>query len=92
MSLIPNALLTPHGAWHEPSTILFGFGKQTVREKRAGTAWLRKIGRILNMYPAHLAMQKVHGPDPLADDRRYRPPVMLSDRHIETTNARCVAE
>jgi hypothetical protein len=23
-----------------------------------------------------------------ADDRRYSPPVVLSDRHIETTNAR----
>ena len=33
-------------------------------------------------------LQKVHGPDPLADDRRYSPPVVLSDRHIETTNAR----
>jgi hypothetical protein len=33
-------------------------------------------------------LQKVHGPDPLADDRRYSPPVVLSDRPIEMTNAR----
>ena len=56
MSLIPHAVLTPHGAWHAPSTILFGFGKQTVREKRSRAAWRRKIRRILGMYPAHLAI------------------------------------
>ena len=56
MSLVPHAVLTPHGVWHEPSMILFGFGKQTVREKRARAAWLRKIRKILQMYAAHLAV------------------------------------
>jgi hypothetical protein len=54
-SILPDAILTPHGVWHQPSTILLG-GKLTVRERKAKRAWVRKIRRLVHVYPSHRAI------------------------------------
>ena len=54
-SILPNAILTPHGAWHQPSMILLG-GKLTVRERKAMRAWVRKIRRLMLVYEGYLAI------------------------------------
>ena len=55
-TLTPLAVVTPHGEWEECSVDLPGFGKPTVRERKAKAAWLRRIRRLMRAYPACLAV------------------------------------
>ena len=55
-SLFPFAVVTPHGEWEECSVALPGFGKPTVRERKAKTAWLRRIRKLMQAYPSCLAI------------------------------------
>ena len=54
-ALTPVSLVTPHGEWKE-SSALFGFGKPTLRERKAKAAWLRKMRQVIEMYPYCLAI------------------------------------
>jgi hypothetical protein len=55
-SVLPLAILTPHGQWLEPSSILLKVGKLTVRERKAKAAWVRKLRRVVQAYPECLAI------------------------------------
>lgn len=55
-SLFPFAIVTAHGEWEQCSAVLSGFGKPTVRERKAKAAWLRRIRKIMRFYPACLAV------------------------------------
>ena len=55
-SLFPVAVVTPHGEWEESAVLLPGFGKPTVRERKAKAAWLRRIRKLMQMYPDCLAI------------------------------------
>jgi hypothetical protein len=55
-SLFPPAVVTPHGEWEECSVDLPGFGKPTVRERKAKAAWLRRIRKLMQTYPSCLAI------------------------------------
>ena len=55
-SLIPVAVVTPHGDWIEGSPILPIFGKATVRQRKATVTWLKKIRRLMTAYPHCLAV------------------------------------
>ena len=54
-SLFPVAVVTPHGEWEECLALL-GFGKPTVRERKAKAAWLRRIRKLMQAYPSCLAI------------------------------------
>ena len=55
-SLLPAAIVTPHGEWKEGAAILPAFGKATVRQRKAKAAWLRKIRKLMHAYPDCLAI------------------------------------
>jgi hypothetical protein len=51
---LPDAIVTPHGEWKESSMLLLG--GNTVRERKAKAAWVKKIRRIVHAYPDCLAV------------------------------------
>ncbi len=55
-SPFPVAVVTPHGDWHQCSEAVLGFGKTTVRERKAKAAWLRRIRTLMRAYPDCLAV------------------------------------
>ena len=56
LAAYPLAVITPHGDWVDCPSSLPAFGKATARQRKAKTAWLRKIQRIMKAYPDCLAV------------------------------------
>ena len=54
-AVFPLAVVTPHGDWEE-CAVWPGWGKPTVRERKAKAAWLRRIRRLMWAYPGCLAV------------------------------------
>ena len=48
--LYPISIVTPYGDWIESPALLSGFGK-TARERKARTAWLKRIRRVMRAFP-----------------------------------------
>jgi hypothetical protein len=56
-SVSPAAVVTPYGQWEEGSSVLPIIGKaRSVRERRARSAWRKKIRRLLRPFPDCLAI------------------------------------
>lgn len=50
----PHAVVTPHGRWIDCPRVLPAYGKPTLRQRQAKTAWLKKIRQIAAAYPSCL--------------------------------------